>query len=89
MIVAAVQSTTRQDGGYQRVLATDWWRCCHRSLNPCWRAQRRAATGDSHADCSDHYERSGDHTLGYEDAWAAIGNGEADVHRAMMTRPNA
>ena len=38
--------------------------------------------GDSHADCSDHYERGGDRTFGYEDAWAAIGNGEADVHRS-------
>ena len=38
--------------------------------------------GDSHANCSDHHERSGDRTLGYEDVWTAIGNGEADVHRS-------
>src|SRR5918993_3396289 len=33
-MAAATQSTTRQNGGHQRVLATNWRRCCHRSLSP-------------------------------------------------------
>jgi hypothetical protein len=33
-IAATTQSTTRQNGGHQRVLATYWLRCCHRSLTP-------------------------------------------------------
>jgi hypothetical protein len=32
------KSTTRQNGGHQRVLATNWVRCCQRSLNP-WPAK--------------------------------------------------
>ena len=33
-MAATSQSTTKQNGGHQRVLATYWWRYCHRSLNP-------------------------------------------------------
>ena len=44
-MAAATKSTTRQNGGHQRVLATKWLRCCHRSLTP-WPA--RPATS-SHA----------------------------------------
>jgi hypothetical protein len=38
MIAATTQSTTMQNGGHQRVLATKWVRCCQRSLSP-WPAR--------------------------------------------------
>src|SRR5438874_13682605 len=34
MTAAATKSTTRQNGGHQRVLTTKCVRCCHRSLIP-------------------------------------------------------
>ena len=42
MIAATTQSTTMQNCGHQRVLATKWLRCCQRSSRP-WSA--RPATG--------------------------------------------
>jgi hypothetical protein len=33
-MAAATQSATRQNGGHHRVLATNWRRCCQRSLSP-------------------------------------------------------
>src|SRR3954453_17588385 len=46
LIAATTQSTTMQNGGHHRVLATKWLRCCQRSLSP-WPA--RPATS-SHGD---------------------------------------
>jgi hypothetical protein len=34
MIAATTQSTTMQNGGHHRVLATKWLRCCAEVLEP-------------------------------------------------------
>src|SRR5215207_2004268 len=46
MMAATTQSTTRQNGGHHRVLATKWLRCCQRSLSPCPARPATSSHGD-------------------------------------------
>ena len=81
MIAAAVQSTTRQNGGHHRIgdeLAT----VLPQVLDPVGdepsdEQPRRAGDGGG----GDNDERCGDTALGCDDARTAVGNGEANVHR--------
>src|SRR3954452_4901367 len=82
MIAATAQSTTRQNGGRQRVLATNWLRCCQRSFNP-WPA--RPATS-SHGElvtaaAATMTEHAGDTDFDGENVSAPVGDREADVDR--------
>ena len=90
MIVATVQSTTRQNGGHQRVLATNLLAVLPQILEPVTgEPSDEQPRGDSHPTAAITTNAVATAHLGHEDARAAIGNGEADVHRSDETRPNA
>ena len=80
MIAAATTSTTMQKGGHQRVLATNWVRCCHRSLR-AWPA--RPATSSQGvpvtAAAGDDDEGEGHAAFDGDDLGSSVGYGETDV----------
>jgi hypothetical protein len=80
MIAATTQSTTMQNGGHQRVLATKWVRCCQRSLSPCPARPATSSHGDPLTGGGGHDDEGEGHAaLDGDDLRASVGDGEADV----------
>ena len=88
MMAAAIQSTTRQNGGHHRVFATNLRRCCQRSLSP-WPARPRTSShGDrGHGRRGDDDEDRSDGALDGDHRRASIGDREADVDRRDQYEP--
>ena len=89
MIAATTKSTVMQNGGHQRVSATNWVRCCQRSLSP-WPA---SAATSSHGDPRDRDRRQDDEAHGHpaldgDDLRPSVGDGEADVDEGDPHRPD-
>jgi hypothetical protein len=77
MTYAATQSTTRQNGGRHRVLATNRVRCCHRSLMP-W-PTRPITTSQTNRHGGEDDEARCHTNLGSDYDRATIGDGAPDI----------
>ena len=87
-MTATTTSTTMQNGGHQRVFATNRVRCCQRSLSAVARQpgdQQPRRPGHRCGGNDDERERHA--ALDHDDLGPAVGYGEADVDGGDRDQP--
>ena len=87
MIAATTQSTTMQNGGHHRVLATRWVRCCQRSLSP-WPAKPATSSHGDPVTVAMATTTSANLTLlDGDDLHPSVGNLQATIFKALAYVP--